>query len=72
MRARFSQQRFWVLYGALFILFGLIIYQVVQLTYFHQPSLLELAHRQHYVTVDIPPMRGPITDRINREFVTNL
>lgn len=72
MRVQLSPRRFWVLYVTLFILFGLIIFQVIQLTYFHQPSLLERAHRQHYVTIDIPAMRGQITDRIGKEFVTNL
>ncbi|HOE68689.1 MAG TPA: penicillin-binding protein 2 [Candidatus Omnitrophota bacterium] len=72
MRAKLSGRRFWFLYIVLFILFGLIVYQVVQLTYFHKLSLVELAHRQHYVTIDIPPMRGPITDRIGKEFVSNL
>lgn len=72
MRPRLSKRRFWFLYSIIFLLFGLIVYQVIQLTYFHQASLLELAHRQHYVTVDIPPMRGIITDRTGKEFVTNL
>ncbi|OQA57113.1 MAG: Stage V sporulation protein D [Candidatus Omnitrophica bacterium ADurb.Bin277] len=72
MRAQFSNKRFWFLYTTLFILFGLVIYQVIQLTYFHQSSLLELAHRQHYITIDVPPVRGSVTDRIGREFVTNL
>ena len=72
MRTQLSRRRFWALYGIIFILFGLISYQLVQLTYFHKSSLLELANRQHYVTIDIPPMRGRITDRIGKEFVTNL
>ncbi|MFH0984401.1 MAG: penicillin-binding protein 2 [Candidatus Omnitrophota bacterium] len=67
-----SPRRFWFLYILLFTLFGLVIYQIVQLTWFHQPSLLALAHRQHYLTVDVPPLRGPITDRNGKEFVTNL
>ena len=72
MRALLSPRRFWFLYSVLFILFGLVIYQIVQLTWFHQPSLLALAHRQHYLTIDVPPLRGPITDRNGKEFVTNL
>ncbi|MBI4711507.1 MAG: hypothetical protein HY767_03480, partial [Candidatus Omnitrophica bacterium] len=50
-----SPRRFWFLYIVLFILFGLVIYQIVQLTWFHQSSLLALAHRQHYLTIDVPP-----------------
>ncbi|HOW88231.1 MAG TPA: penicillin-binding protein 2, partial [Candidatus Omnitrophota bacterium] len=42
------------------------------MTCFHQSSLLQLAHRQHYISVDVPPLRGPITDRNGKEFVTNL
>ncbi len=72
MRALLSPRRFWFLYIVLFILFGLVIYQIIQLTWFHQPSLLALAHRQHYLTIDVPPLRGPITDRNGKEFVTNL
>ncbi len=72
MRALLSPRRFWFLYIVFFVLFGLIIYQIVQLTCFHQPSLLKLAHRQHYLTIDTPPLRGPITDRNGNEFVTNL
>ena len=63
MRALLSPRRFWFLYIVLFIFFCLVIYQIVQLTCFHQPSLLALAHRQHYLTIDVPPLRGQITDR---------
>ncbi len=72
MRVLLSPRRFWFLYIVLFILFGLVIYQIFQLTYFHQPSLLALAKRQHYLTIDVPPLRGQITDRNGKEFVTNL
>ena len=72
MRALLSPRRFWFLYVVLLVLFCLVIYQIIQLTYFHQSSLLKLAHRQHYLTIDVPPLRGPITDRNGKEFVTNL
>ncbi|HNX69432.1 MAG TPA: penicillin-binding protein 2 [Candidatus Omnitrophota bacterium] len=72
MRALLSPRRFWFLYITLFVLFGLVIYQIFQLTYFHQSSLRALADRQHYLTIDVPPVRGPITDRTGKEFVTNL
>ncbi len=72
MRALLSPRRFWFLYIVLVIFFCLIVYQIIQLTCFHQSSLLKLAHRQHYLTVDISPLRGPITDRNGKEFVTNL
>jgi cell division protein FtsI (penicillin-binding protein 3) len=72
MRALLSPRRFWFLYIVLFIVFCLIIYQIVQLTCFHQSSLRTLAHRQHYLSIDVPPLRGPITDRNGKEFVTNL
>lgn len=72
MRAFLSPRRFWFLYIALFILFGLIIYQIIQLTYFHQPSLLAQAHRQQYLAIETPPVRGLIMDRNGKEFVTNL
>ncbi|MFA5160285.1 MAG: penicillin-binding protein 2 [Candidatus Omnitrophota bacterium] len=72
MRALLSPRRFWFLYIVLFVLFFLVIYQIVQLTWFHQSSLLTLAHRQHYLTIDVPPSRGSITDRNGKEFVTNL
>ncbi len=72
MRALLSPRRFWFLYIVLLILFCLIIYQIVQLAWFHQSSLLALAHRQHYLAIDTPALRGPITDRNGKEFVTNL
>jgi len=72
MRALLSPRRFWFLYIVLTVLFCLVIYQIVQLTWFHQPSLLNLAHRQHYLTIDVPALRGAITDRNGKEFVTNL
>lgn len=72
MRALLSPRRFWFLYIVLSVLFCLVIYQIVQLTWFHQSSLLALAHRQHYLTIDVPALRGPITDRNGKEFVTNL
>lgn len=72
MRALLSSRRFWFLYIVLFVVFGLIIYQIIQLTCIHQPALLKRARRQHYVSIDIPSLRGPITDRNGKEFVTNL
>lgn len=42
------------------------------MTCFHQSSLLQLAHRQQYLSMEVPPLRGPITDRYGKEFVTNL
>lgn len=72
MRVLLSPRRFWFLYVILFLFFGLIIYQIFQLTCYHQSSLLTLANRQHYLTIDIAPLRGPITDRNGKEFVTNL
>ncbi len=72
MRALLSPRRFWFLYIVLLVLFCLVIYQILQLTWLHQSSLLALAHRQHYLTIDVSPMRGPITDRNGKEFVANL
>jgi len=72
MRALLSPRRFWFLYIVLLILFCLIIYQILQLTWLHQSSLLNLARRQHNITIEIPPLRGSITDRHGAEFVTNL
>ncbi len=72
MRALLSPRRFWFLYSVLFVLFGLIVYQIIQLSFFHRPSLREVAHLQHDLTIIVPPMRGLITDREGKEFVTNL
>lgn len=72
MRAQLSPRRFWFLYAVLFVLFGLIVFQIIQLTWFHQSALLAVAHRQQYLAVETPPLRGPITDRNGKEFVTNL
>lgn len=72
MRTLLSPRRFWFLYAVLVIFFCLVIYQIIQLTWFRQPSLLALARRQHYLTIDVPALRGSITDRNGKEFVTNL
>ncbi len=72
MRALLSPRRFWFLYITLFILFGLVVYQIFQLTCYHQSSLLAIAHRQQYLAIETPPVRGLITDRNGKEFVTNL
>ncbi len=72
MRTPLPLKRFWVVYGVIFLLFSLIIYQFVQLTCIRRQSLLKRANSQHIVRIDIPPLRGSITDRNGKEFVTNL
>lgn len=72
MRGQLSPRRFWIVVGVIFVLFTVVSYQVFQLTYFHRDSLLKLATRQHRLILDITPLRGVITDRNGREFVTNL
>jgi cell division protein FtsI (penicillin-binding protein 3) len=67
-----SQRRFW---SAIFLtggLFLIIAYQLVQLMVIRRPALLELADKQHLITVGVPPLRGQILDRSGKEFATNL
>ncbi len=72
MAASVSPRRFWLVQGSVVVLFCIIIYQLVQLTWIRQPSLHEVAERQHHLTVVIPPFRGSILDRKGRELATNL
>ncbi len=72
MTASVSPRRFWAVQGSVVLLFCIIIYQLVQLTWIRQPALHEVAERQHHLTVVIPPFRGSILDRKGRELATNL
>lgn len=53
-------------------LFFIIAYQLIQLTVIRRPALELVAERQHQIRVEIPPMRGTITDRHGKEFAMNL
>jgi len=53
-------------------LFATLIYQLIQLTIIHQNALIALAHKQHYLEIEIPPLRGPILDRKQKELAMNL
>lgn len=70
--ASLSQRRFWTAIVFTAGLFLIIAYQLVQLMVIRRPALLELADKQHLLTVDIPPLRGQILDRSGKELATNL
>ncbi len=72
MATSLSQKRYWIATAFVAVLFLLVIYQLLQLTVFHRPALLNLANKQHLLKVDDPPFRGEILDRKGREFATNL
>ncbi len=67
-----SPRRFWFLNLSVAILFILIAYQLYQLSVIRQSSLLEVARKQHHLTITIPPFRGAILDRTGKELATNL
>lgn len=72
MTASVSPRRFWFVQGSVALLFFVIVYQLVQLTWIRQPALQQVAEKQHHLTVVIPPLRGAILDRKGRELATNL
>lgn len=72
MGYKLSVKRFWFANFFVFSLFIIISYQFIQLTIIRRPALLELAQKQHRITVEIPPLRGQILDRKGRELAMNL
>lgn len=72
MGSTVSPRRFWMIQGGVTLLFFIIAYQLVQLTWIRQPALSKVAEKQHHLTVVIPPLRGAILDRKGRELATNL
>ncbi|MBU3759615.1 MAG: penicillin-binding protein 2 [Candidatus Omnitrophica bacterium] len=72
MATHVSARRFWLIQGGVSLLFLIIGYQLIQLTWIRQPALNEVAEKQHNLTVVIPPLRGAILDRKGRELATNL
>lgn len=72
MDSLISPRRFWSVMVLITTLFLIVGYQLVQLTVTRRPALLNLADKQHMLTIDVPPMRGQIVDRYGREFATNL
>ena len=68
----FSPRRFWTIIAVLVVLFSLVIYQIIQLTITRRPALLEMADKQHNLSIKVPPLRGAILDRHGRELATNL
>lgn len=72
MPLKLLKQRFWSLHFLVFSLFLIVFYQLFQLTILRRPALLELAEKQHKLTMDLMPLRGPILDRKGRELATNL
>lgn len=67
-----SSRRLWFISACVSILFLLVIYQLIQLTIIRRPTLLKLAHAQHNLKVDIPPVRGQILDRNGKELAISL
>ena len=72
MPSTLSRNRSWVICFFICSLFLLMIYQLIQLTIIRRPALLQLAEKQHRLSIDIPPFRGAIYDRQGKELATNL
>lgn len=72
MPSKLSKRRFWSLNFLIASLFLIVFYQLFQLTVLRRPALLALAEKQHNLTMDLLPLRGPILDRNGRELATNL
>lgn len=54
------------------ILFFLVFYQLIQLTFVRDATLNTIAAAQHYLHVEIPPLRGAILDRQGKELAVSL
>lgn len=72
MPSALSAKRFWLTNLFISSLFLILGYQGVQLTLIRRQALLDLAKRQHLLSVQIPPLRGQILDRKARELAANL
>lgn len=72
MPSSISQRRFWSANLFVASLFLIIVYQLLQLTVIRRPALLAIADRQHFLSIEVPPLRGQILDRSGKELATNL
>lgn len=72
MSSIISPRRFWTIIVFVSTLFLIILYQLMQLTVIRRPALLEMADKQHLVSIKVPPLRGQILDRNGKELATNL
>ncbi len=56
----------------LFILFSLIIFQLIVLAYFRKDELTDIAKRQHNLVIEIEPKRGLIYDKNLKELASSI
>ncbi|MBN1687820.1 MAG: penicillin-binding protein 2 [Candidatus Omnitrophica bacterium] len=67
-----TKRRFWIVNFITASFFLIVAYQLLQLAVIRNSSLLELAEKQHRLSIEIAPLRGRILDRSGRELATNL
>ena len=72
MQSTVSPRRFWIFNLFVLAIFLIVTYQLFQLTVFRRPALMALADKQHRIKIEVPPVRGPVVDRLNKELATNL
>lgn len=67
-----SKRRFWILICVFLLLFVIAVFQIFQLMVISEDSLRRAGTKQHYLKIQIPPLRGTIFDRNGKEFATSL
>lgn len=67
-----SSQRFGFIRFLLFAILLTLLFQILQLSFFHHAELVERAVSQYRLTVEIPPLRGAILDRHGQGLAINL
>ncbi|MFZ5801959.1 MAG: peptidoglycan D,D-transpeptidase FtsI family protein [Candidatus Omnitrophota bacterium] len=72
MSVSLSPKRIWITFSIAAILLLLVLYQIFQLCVIREPVLRKTANRQHYLRVEIPPLRGQILDRKGKELAISL
>ena len=72
MLSRISRFRFLIIDLIIITIFPILIYRLVRLTVYNRDVLVDFAHRQHNLVIEIEPERGQILDRNLKEFATNL
>lgn len=72
MRLELSGARQRILIFFIVLGYGTIIFQLLNLMWIYRDVHLKQAHRQHHLTLDIPPLRGLIYDRSGKELVSNI
>lgn len=69
---RVSPERFRLIQASLLAVVITLVFQILQISFFHQSSLVERALNQHRLVIDLPAVRGTIEDRHGQGLAINL